>query len=233
MDVLGFDLDGVLYDWHSPVYEYVVQYMGETRDYDQFWIDAATNKKAENKMLWRNLTKDLTLYNKVQVSKHIVKMVNDLSEKYEIVYITHRDRQWTGFTTWWWLKSNGFPNYDNLEMSGRPKAKSIEMYNCKYFVDDRDYVLESIKDVTQAIGVRHPQNRHIRDIGIPFLDDILDLPALLDHFENDPYGEEEMCKCDECGKKMVCTDGYVVEELIQTLDSTDVDHRFVHKGGCP
>lgn len=179
MDVLGFDIDGVLYDWHMPVYRYMVNNMQETRDYDQFWIEVATNKKAENKMLWRNIVLDLTLYNKTAVSKEIIKMVNDLSKKYEIVYITHRDEQWTRFTTWMWLKSCGFPNYDNLEMSGRPKEKSIEMYKCKYFVDDRDYVLESIKDVTKAIGIKHPQNRHIRDIGIPFLDNILDLPKLL------------------------------------------------------
>ena len=179
----GFDLDGVLYYWHIPVYDYVTYYYGETRSFIQFWQDTIDGKDGYNKIFWRNMTRLKHLYGKIPAKQEDVNAVWELSKDFEIYYITHRPRE-VEIDTYLYLKRYNFPQIENLRLISVPKHIGIRFYECKYYIEDRPKVLATkLRDVTTLIVKKTPWNEEFCK-ELPFVDEIKELPQLIKELES-------------------------------------------------
>lgn len=185
----GFDIDGVLYDWHRAAYDYVVFRMGEKRSFEDFWKFTITNKNEPpyDRPFWNNIVRDLTLLTRYGTPKSVPDTVNKLAEDFDIVYITHRPRE-ARWTTYWWLKSNGFPvlpQGENLHVSSEQKDRTIRYFNCEYYVEDRENIIKTLTNITKPIGVRKPWHfDSLEEQGVPHIDSVEELPELIKELEN-------------------------------------------------
>lgn len=178
-EVFGYDIDGVLYDWHSVLYDHVVKEYGEKRSAEKFWKDAKNNNPPYTKMFWRNATENRAFLTKLMVDKEIVESVNRMAEVFDIYYITHRPKE-VEFTTARWLKTNGFPFPENLIITSGDKAVPIKSVGCSYFIDDREHIVKSLKNVCNVIGVRKLWHEDkLEEQGFVFVDSAKELPTLL------------------------------------------------------
>lgn len=186
--VFGFDIDGVLYDWHRAAYEHVVRNMNEKRSYVDFWKYTVMypNKHPYDKGFWYNLVRDLTLLNRFSTPTSIPETVNEIAKEFDVVYITHRPRS-ARWPTYWWLRSNDFPLLNgehSLHVSYEPKQETVRSFKCDYYIDDKEVIVESLIGVTRPIGVRKAWHfRNLEASGIPHVNSVEELPELIKKLE--------------------------------------------------
>jgi len=183
MEILGLDLDGVLYDWRRAVWPILLVDAKETRSFHDFWFEEERAERngtsKHNKLFWKNLVAREDLYNSCPPAKGVVETLWKLSKKYNLIYITHRPKS-VRFVTEWWLKSYDFPERDMLVMSSLPKHLLVRQYNCTYYVEDREKILNSeLRNVCSLFGMRTGTNYTLEgDPRITFIDEI---PELLNY----------------------------------------------------
>lgn len=176
MDTLGFDLDGVLYDWHGQAYTHLTIFNGLTTPASEFWPVA---DDAYGDLFWQNISRIPTLYERALPLSGVLDTLNNLSKKYNIVYITARDKVVERVTRQW-LRTYKFPNYDNVFLTD-DKSITVRYHNCKFYVEDRDKHIEELRNLTTVIVMNRDWNKSYPDL--PTIDDITDLEELLEEID--------------------------------------------------
>ena len=179
MQTIGFDLDGVLYNWRRAVWDTLLLEFHEKRTFFDFWNEEEHGVSHYNKMFWYNLIRREDLYENMLPAKNVVRTLKILSKRFEIKYITHRS-EWVRYVTEKWLKNYSFPSIENLIMSEKPKHILVRQHDCAYYVEDRSKILDSeLKNVCTLFGMRTVDNGHLEgDPKIQFIDTI---PELLNY----------------------------------------------------
>ena len=173
---IGFDIDGVLYDWHGVIYDWMLDYSKDCNvSYSEFWLDWI--QQPERKTLADFLCKVPIFCTKLIMPDSINKMLWDLSRDLEIFYITSRPRE-VHFATSWWIKTSKVPNPDNL-IFAKDKVPYIIDNNIDFFVDDMTKHILALRNHTNVIVVRKPWNEIIQG-EFPCVSSVLEIPKLLE-----------------------------------------------------
>lgn len=155
-DSIGFDLDGVLYNWHEIVYEELVNFHGLSQGYDEFWHDQVQNKTKFNKLFFQNLARIPTFCTALKIKDSDLDLLNKLHKRYNIYYITNRPKE-VEISTCNWITREKLPQYENLIFTA-DKASKISELNIVAFTDDRLNNVENIRRVCKTFLYSHPWN---------------------------------------------------------------------------
>lgn len=156
--VLGLDLDGVLYNWHTAVYDYVKLYRNYQGSYTKFWSDDYKNLSDE---MWKFLTTIDIFYSSQAPTDDCVRFLNDVSSNFEIFYITSRP-DYVKLTTEQYLRKYNFPFQENLIFTSN-KVNEARRYCVDFFVEDMPANIDSLSKVTNVILMAQPWNKDIQD----------------------------------------------------------------------
>jgi uncharacterized HAD superfamily protein len=180
MTKIGFDLDGVLYDWHKVIYEWVKDYSTDFDvSYSEFWLDWI--QKEERKKLANFLCKTPIFVTNLIMSESLRKMLWSLALENELFYITSRPKE-VRFGTEWWIKTSRIPNPENLIFAFDSKLPYIIDNEIDYFVEDMTKHAIALRDHTQVILISKPWNTIIQG-EFPTISDVSQLPELLEELK--------------------------------------------------
>ena len=165
MKIYGFDLDGVIYDWHKAVYKYLKRYHNEDRLYETFWKDAVKDDAGYSKMFWYNLVHMERLYEKYPAKWDVVNALQTLGKDYVVVYITSRPAV-VRTTTKLWLDRYNLPQTANLVHTQDPKHLAVRYYGCDYYVEDKiEHIKSPLRNVTNLYVMKQPWNEdYLEDV---------------------------------------------------------------------
>jgi len=171
--VIGFDIDGCIYDFVTPAYKELTLYHGVTLPPIEFW------KQTENlfsKEFWQSFLAIESLYSASKALSEDVETLNYLSKNNTIYYVTSRPKN-CELVTYQWLRREGFPSYNNLFVVQNGKRPVLESIRMDYYVEDRQVHADSIRDLTTVIMKNTPWNtqaeNYIRINSIPQLLEII------------------------------------------------------------
>jgi uncharacterized HAD superfamily protein len=170
---IGFDLDGVLYPWHIYFYEAVKRRDRRLQEmsYEDFWKNIKTLEE-EYKGLFDRYVNIPKLYNMQKADKHIVKLLDELSPRNTLYYITCRPANSRMFTKAWMQRSK-IPQRDNLIFLEGNKAPTIASLGIRFYLEDRLEHYNDIKDITRVLLIKQPWNNYGEGIE-PSFDTTLD-----------------------------------------------------------
>ena len=173
---IGFDLDGVLYDWHKVVYQWMVNTHSDFDvSYDDFWTDWIDQE--EHKELASFLTKTPIFVTKLIMSETMRDTLWGLAETNELFYITARPQE-VHFGTTWWLKTSRVPNPENLFFA-KDKLPHIINHEIAIFVEDSTKQAIALQNHTEVILIEKPWNTIIQE-EFPTIFSVNQLPELLE-----------------------------------------------------
>lgn len=182
MQTFGFDLDGVLYDWHRAMYRWLKHSTDLKLDEQTFWLgEEGKLSGCYSEFMWKNLVSMPHLYEQQVPLPGVIDAVKEIAKIYKIVYITHRSKG-LRFVTESWLETYDFPNRDNLIFTKLPKAQTVRMYSCKYYVEDRPDIITSLVGSTIPILHRLHYNERVWN-DFPGVDCVSELPELIKRLE--------------------------------------------------
>lgn len=167
MKRLGLDLDGTLYPWHRALYIELLIHDKTHLEYDEFWEHGY---KIYNRLWWENMCKVEFLYSSIPPSKLLLDMVNRLSSKYELYYITSRPKE-LYTTTKTYLYKYKFPYIENVYLTP-DKRPFVMYYDIDIMVDDKPDVLDKL--ACTRILVTQPWNKD-KEVSYKRINNILDL----------------------------------------------------------
>jgi uncharacterized HAD superfamily protein len=154
---LGFDLDGVLYNWTEVVFEEFKNHgiIPQQTDYDTFWEEDW--KLYEPGHFFQNLVLDPTTYYRCAMDTRTKEILHELGENYTLFFITHRPVS-AEIITRRWLKDAGLFN-DNLYITTN-KLKIIRELLLDYYVEDRIKIVEELEKFITTFIKTTPWNKN-------------------------------------------------------------------------
>lgn len=177
MTRIGFDLDGVLYDWHRVVYNWMEEtHSGFDVTYDDFWLDWI--QQEEHAELANFLMKTPIFVTKLIMSESMRETLWTLAEGNELFYITARPQE-VHFGTSWWIKTSRIPNPENLFFA-KDKLPHIINHEIDYFVEDMTKHALALQNHTRVILVEKPWNKIIWE-EFPVIQSVIQLPEIMDN----------------------------------------------------
>ena len=174
---VGFDLDGVLYDWHGVVYEWMQDsHKGvENVNYADFWNNWLPQ---QNDTLQGFLMKTPIFYTKKIMPDSVRNVLWDLANSgQELFYITSRALD-VRFATKWWLESSRIPHTDNLIFATESKVPYVVDHNIEFFIEDMTKHALELRNVTNVILKAQPWNEIIQP-EFTTVQSILEIPEVL------------------------------------------------------
>lgn len=154
---IGFDIDGVLYPWHWSIYRYYIEQYKFNGTFSQFWNDYWETPKIQKELTY--LMSVPIFYNDMLANPEHVKLLNKLSEKNEIFYITSRSEDLRRITKKF-LIDNKFPFSDEVLFMGNDhKSLIVKHIGIELFVDDRTHNVAELSKVTLALLLAKIWNR--------------------------------------------------------------------------
>lgn len=156
--VLGLDLDGCLYDWHSAVYTYYEYEMSCCKTFSEFWDDVNLWSKEKQDYLV-----SLPFLYECQVP---LKSTLDFLEfcknnADDIYYITNRPEEIERITKRYFRRYN-FPYPDNLFISG-DKATVCRYVGVTHFLDDHVKHVKAVNGIADVYLMAKPWNKEFQD----------------------------------------------------------------------
>jgi uncharacterized HAD superfamily protein len=174
---IGFDLDGVLYNWHKVAYDWVEDCTTDFDiSYDEFWTDWID--RDENKNLANFLVKTPIFVTNLIIPDSIRDTLWTLAEANELFYITARPRE-VHFGTKWWIKTSRIPNPENL-IFAKDKLPHIIEHDIEYFVEDMTKHALALQNHTRIVLVEKPWNTIIQE-EFPTIQSVTQLPELMEN----------------------------------------------------
>lgn len=156
--ILGLDMDGCLYDWHSAVHTYYQYEMKYEGDYNTFWLEYIPSLSKEK----QNYICELPFLYDCQVPrKCVIDFLNYAKENSEIYYITHRPDS-VETVTRRYLRRYNFPFQDNLIITG-DKVTACRLVGVTHFLDDFPKQVEAVSAVAESYLMAKPWNIDYRD----------------------------------------------------------------------
>lgn len=154
---INFDLDGVLYPWHSVIFEELRDsgVIDFDRSYWDFWkYDWNTDRI---KPIISEMVNEVKYYIMSKPYPMAETVLNILSKnRHEIWYITQRPVKFYDATKIW-LDAWHFPQTRNLIISDN-KMVVINATYFDYFIDDRVEMLDKATNVKHKIVMTQPYN---------------------------------------------------------------------------
>jgi uncharacterized HAD superfamily protein len=173
--LIGFDIDGIIYNYHQALYDEMVAMFGLTDDYDTFWTKTMPSY---SKFKQDNLTSIEHIYANMPPSKEIIDTVKYFAKKFgEVFYVTARPES-CRFVTYNSMKNWGFPCLENLYIVGKQKDQQVKKLHLDIFVEDRDKHALELKDICKVYLVKKPWNVSIQE-QFSCIDSIMDLRSIL------------------------------------------------------
>jgi hypothetical protein len=158
---IGFDVDGVLYDWHEVIYDYAVRFENYRDTYEKYWYDFGHGNRS--KIYVDYIVKNPTFVTKVAIDPKIKQMLWDLSKEHEIFYVTARPKEIVR-ATHRWFKDSDVPYMENVFIATNDdKVPFIIEHGIELFIDDRDKYITALEPYTRVIVVRKPWNKFLWD----------------------------------------------------------------------
>lgn len=156
MKNLGLDLDGVLYDWHTPVWNYHRLYKGFEGSFDEFWSGDAQKSLPYDYLMGVDI-----FYSSAFPTKDVVSFLDYVKDRFNIYYITARPES-VRLTTEQYFRRYNFPYVDNLIFS-HDKVPVARKLGLDYMIEDSAPNVIKLSDVVFTILVARPWNRHIQN----------------------------------------------------------------------
>lgn len=156
--VLGLDLDGCLYDWHSAVYTYYQYEKDYGGDFKEFWLEYIPSLPKETQDYICALP---FLYDSIIPSCAVMDFLNYAKERSEIYYITHRPDSVETITRRF-LRRYDFPSQDNLYITG-DKVTACRLLGVTHFLDDFPKHVLACSAVADSYLMAKPWNLEFRD----------------------------------------------------------------------
>lgn len=156
--VLCLDMDGVLYNWHNAVFEYVTMYKGYNKSFTELWSrDYLYFTEGD----WEFMTYIDILYSNQAPTPDCVSFLNNVKYRFEIYYITARPT-YVKTTTQQYLNRYKFPFRHNLFFEP-DKVSMARLLKADYFIDDIPANISKLQSVTKTIMIARPYNRDYWD----------------------------------------------------------------------
>ncbi len=138
--MIGFDLDGVLYNWHMAVYEFLNNTGVETGTYNEFWTEGhhmfdGTPYKGYRSIKWHNLCTNTILFDRPEHFTKSVPFLQELAKNCDLIYITARVPEVERVTKRT-LKKYEFPNPTEVIFAS-DKTVPVILNNVEIFVEDQ------------------------------------------------------------------------------------------------
>ena len=180
--IFGFDLDGVLYNWHLHAWKWAVDTLKEDIPFYDFWKypDGYVTLR-EGSIFVENLCSNEELYSCESLSDEFLKTLLYINEHSKnIMYVTFRGEH-LRFATNLWATYGNLPKKDNIIYAGKhgTKAGILKSHSCDYFVEDRPMHIEELKKVVKLFVVSKPYNRHLNLNDCYVIKDITEIPPIL------------------------------------------------------
>lgn len=143
--ILGLDLDGVLYDYHSALYTFCQYELNYNGTYEEFWLDyfPACSKEKQDYLIGLPIPYETSI-----PSKQIIEFLEFANLRAEICYITFRPIELERITKRF-LRRNNFPQQYNLYITG-DKATACRYLGVTHFLDDHVKHVKAVSAVADA-----------------------------------------------------------------------------------
>lgn len=178
---LGFDLDGVLYDWHEGVLDYFKD-MGQVSPMTTVADLFAFPEEDGIIHHWSKWIKDyithLPEFFEAPIDPRKLDIVRELGREYEIAYITARVPELEYFTKRWIVR-NGLPQPENTYVTNGSKRNIVDGLELDYMIEDRPKYAVELADITTVILLTRPWNEKLPDDGYVRIDTLEELIPLL------------------------------------------------------
>lgn len=149
------DVDGVIYDWHYSLYEELVIYGKIDCDYYTFWSE---KYKEYSDSWWDNVVRFEHLYGTTPLKPEDKILLEKLSKKYEIFYVTKRP-EWVRFATESWFRRYELPQRENLIFTTKDKSLICNSLGIQVAVEDMlSYAKDLMENGVLTIIKRMPYN---------------------------------------------------------------------------
>lgn len=158
---IGFDLDGVLYPWHSSIYSYFEQYRKYTGSYFQFWsTDWKLPEIQEHIGMLTHVPtfcEDREPLPEVMDTLHVIE-----NGGHTVFYITQRPEE-VRFATWHYLNRHHFPFEENLYIVDGSKTTLGRSLDLDLYLDDREKNVSEMSAVCLTVLMAQPWNLDFQD----------------------------------------------------------------------
>jgi uncharacterized HAD superfamily protein len=177
---IAFDLDGVLYPWHTAAYNYLKETRKDiTASFRDLWAYPYANISKED---WDYLASIPLLYSIMIPTKKILEMLSGLDkEGHTIYYITNRHGDLERITRKY-LDDYNFPQAFNL-IHTEDKGMVVRTLEIDIIVEDKPKNLESLVGLCRTIGIEQVWNEDKRDylesLGVLFIPSVECLTEIL------------------------------------------------------
>jgi uncharacterized HAD superfamily protein len=167
---IAFDLDGVLYDWHTAVYNYLKNTNKNfTASFRELWTAPYANITEKDWEYFANLP---TLYAVMIPKKTILAMLNTLNDAgHTLYYITNRTDDLERVTRKY-LDDYKFPQAFNL-IHTDDKGMVVRTLEIDVIVEDKTENLESLAGLCRTIGIERIWNEadrpYLESLGVLFI----------------------------------------------------------------
>ncbi len=165
--VIGFDLDGCLYDFYTPAYRELVDHHGVTLPFYEFWttqgnllVEFLGMDSSLSGEFWRNFLGVESLYSSSKALPEDVATLNKLSKSWIIFYLTNRPKN-CELATLQWLRREGFPQINNLFVVQGSKRGLIKLLKPDYYLEDRVSNIKDLQDLTKIIVKKQFYNKEV------------------------------------------------------------------------
>ena len=167
---IGMDIDGVLYPWHTAVYNYLRIYNGcPPPSYRDLWLDPHKYMSEEK---WAYIASLPILYSTIFPRKGVLDLLNTQDKAgHTIYYITNRESHLERVTRKY-LADHKFPQLSNLILT-KDKEQEVRILEIDIFVEDRPKNLEKLAGLCRTIGIIQPWNEakqeYLESLGVLFI----------------------------------------------------------------
>ena len=167
---IAFDLDGVLYPWHTAVYNHLKHTQKDFNlSFNELWTPPFSYYTEEQ---WKYTASIPLLYGNMIPKKEILDMLNYLDkEGHTLYYVTFRPEDVQRVTIKY-LDDYKFPQSSNLIFEP-DKGKAARMLEIDVFIEDKSSNLEKLVSLCRTIGIAHPWNAdkqaYLESLGVLFL----------------------------------------------------------------
>lgn len=179
--MIAFDIDGVLYDYHSKAYAYAVQNFGLTMEFDDFWKVTTYDEPPLTDGQIVDLWTDPILYN--QIGCKYAEVVHKVADaEGGVIYMTRRPESLAGLTSGW-IISSGLPTGGLLCAPDLAKGAWCLAFDVSFMVEDRPDLFTHNNGRTSVIGVRKPWNEELGGRVDYWLDSLWELPRAIQYLK--------------------------------------------------
>jgi uncharacterized HAD superfamily protein len=154
---IGFDIDGVVYDFHRAVYP-ALRHTGLTaRSYERFWTCEVNKDHDIHRDIWNSILQDESFFHNPPIDL-VVPYLQKLNIDHELHYVTKRHPALEEFTREWFMEHSIPFSKLVFAQDKVPHVKDLD-----WFVEDNPGNAVLLYPHVPIILIRKPWNVHLRE----------------------------------------------------------------------